>query len=75
MNVIAVLIDSELPKTCLHCHFLDMVYGDECPISKKEIPDIHIRPDWCPLLIVADWHGDKLDNFDEQNKRAMKEVM
>jgi hypothetical protein len=70
MKVIKVVVD-ELPEGCLHCLFLDMVYGNECPLNDKKIDNIHTRPDWCPLMTLkhqlklweyaqtGDWNAEK----------------
>jgi hypothetical protein len=49
IEIIKVIV-KELPESCSYCRFLDMVYGNECPLNDRVIPDINKRPDWCPLM-------------------------
>ena len=49
MGKVVIETDMEMPNKCTECKFLYSTYTLYCNLTKKDVPDIHSKPNWCPL--------------------------
>ena len=53
----------EMPKNCAECEFHQSGYPDWCDLSirARDIHNMEIRQEWCPLVEVPTPHGRLID--------------